>query len=79
MRAPIFRRGSGRRYDTRPSDTCRAAQSAWDYFESRGPIDWLQLVDGWWRCWRVGQAAPDEAECQMFVRGRREWEGPVAT
>lgn len=47
----MFRTGA-RRYKSRPPANCRSAREAWDIHAKKGPIVWLQLLDGYWGCCR---------------------------
>jgi hypothetical protein len=39
---------SGRRYERRPPANCKTARRAWDHFAKTGPVQWLQLLCGYW-------------------------------
>jgi hypothetical protein len=47
----IFRNGL-RRYHSRPPANCRSAREAWDSHAEKGPVIWLQLLDGYWGAMR---------------------------
>lgn len=64
----IYRTG-GVRYSTRPSANRVAARSAWDHFAKGGPVEWVQLLDGYWGCRRPGGNI-EEVEAIHF---RRDW------
>ncbi len=66
----IFRRGTGKRYTSRPPANCIAARAAWDDFASGGPVEWLQLLDGYWGCQRPGADTIEEREA---IHYRRNW------
>jgi hypothetical protein len=65
-----FREGIGKRYTSRPPANCIAARRAWDRFAEAGPIEWVQLLDGYWGCTRPGSDDLEEVEA---VHYRREW------
>ena len=65
-----FRRGDGTTYKTRPAANRIAARAAWDYFAETGPIEWIQLLDGYWGCSRPGNPVIEEEESIHF---RRKW------
>jgi hypothetical protein len=47
----MFRDGT-RRYTSRPPSNCRSARAAWDVHTAKGPVIWLQLLDGYWGAMR---------------------------
>jgi hypothetical protein len=58
------------RYKRRPAANRIAARRAWDDFAADGPIEWLQLNDGYWGCMRPGADTIEEREA---IHYRREW------
>lgn len=66
-----FREGTGTRYECRPSANRVAARRAWDAFAEDGPVEWVQLLDGYWGCQRPGVDGIEELEAIHF---RRDWQ-----
>lgn len=66
----IFRRGTGKRYAQRPPANCIAARRAWDSFAKKGPVLWIQLLDGYWGCCRNETDSVEEHEA---IHYRRKW------
>lgn len=66
----VFRQGTGKRYEKRPPAGSIAARAAWDDFATDGPIEWLQLLDGYWGCGRPGEGGVEEREA---IHYRRKW------
>lgn len=67
----VFRAGTGKRYERRPPANCEAARSAWDDFATDGPIEWIQLLDGYWGCQRPGATSIEEVEARHYRRKYR--------
>lgn len=67
MTHAAFRTGQ-RRYTERPPANCIAARRAWDHFITDGPVEWVQLLDGYWGCQRPDADAIEEVEAVMFRR-----------
>ena len=67
MTHAAFRTGT-RRYTKRPPSNCVAARNAWDDFAKDGPIEWVQLLDGWWGCFRPGSDMVEEREAVFYRR-----------
>jgi hypothetical protein len=59
-----------RRYDRRPPARCIAARAAWDAFAKKGPVEWVQLLDGFWGCQRPGADIIEEHEAEQYSRDR---------
>lgn len=58
-----------RRYRSRPPANCRSARMAWDLHAQKGPVVWLQLLDGYWGACRENG---DIDECEnVFPRNMR--------
>lgn len=64
----FFRKGTGTRYTSRPASNRHAARAAWDRFAEDGPIEWIQLLDGYWGCQRPGVDSIEEREAVHFRR-----------
>jgi hypothetical protein len=64
----IFRQGTGKRYERRPPANCVAARAAWDHFSTKGDVEWLQLLDGYWGAQIAGQTGVREVEAIEFRR-----------
>ena len=56
------------RHTTRPAASYIAARRAWDWFSEKGPVEWIQLLDGYWGCMRPGASCPEEVEAIAFRR-----------
>ena len=65
-----FHRSGTRRYASRPPANCAAARAAWDAFAKDGPVEWIQLLDGYWGCQRPGVDVIEERDAVHFRRGR---------
>lgn len=64
----MFRAGTGKRYTSRPPASSKAARAFWDHMSERGPIEWIQLLDGYWGCQRPFSAL-EEHEAHSYTRG----------
>lgn len=64
----VFRAGTGTRYTKRPPASRYAARKFWDEMEAAGPVEWVQLLDGYWGCQRPGADLPEEHEAQHYSR-----------
>ena len=70
----VFRQGTGKRYESRPPANCEAARAAWDEFAKIGPMEWVQLLDGYWGCQRPGADLIEELEAIHYRRRLRAGE-----
>jgi hypothetical protein len=60
---------SGRRYEKRPPANCKTARLAWDHFAKAAPVEWLQLLNGYWGAMRA-DGSIEEIENVMSSRYR---------
>lgn len=63
----MFRDGR-RRYHKRPPANCKSAREAWDLHAEKGPVIWLQLLDGYWGAMRENG---DIDECENTFLANR--------
>lgn len=61
---------SGVRHEKRPRSNNKTAQLAWDYFAKDGPVEWIQLLDGYWGCQRPGGGDIEETDNTFSSRYR---------
>lgn len=61
---------SGVRYEKRPPASNKTARLAWDWFAQKGPVEWIQLLDGYWGCQRPGDGPIEETENVFSSRYR---------
>lgn len=64
----IFRAGTGKRYHSRPPSNCEAARKFWDTMADDGPVEWIQLLDGYWGAQRPGSDDPPEEHEAIHYR-----------
>ncbi len=66
----VFREGTGTKYTSRPPANRVAARRFWDEMAADGPVEWIQLLDGYWGCLRPGADSIEEREA---IHYRRAW------
>lgn len=66
----VFRTGTGTRYHSRPPANRVAARRFWDAMAAKGPVEWIQLLDGYWGCRRPGADSIEEHEAGSYSRVR---------